>query len=144
MFVFGAIAAGIQMAGGFMQAAQIRKQTEERLRLMRIEQAVDAGKATAMAGATGVEMTSGTIQTHLLGLQKEWERRLSLVNEAGVQAEMASAITGAASGVGTFASNLYKSSQVMDALGDKPVDPNAFMDEPASKLNDTLGWRWDK
>jgi ATP/maltotriose-dependent transcriptional regulator MalT len=133
---------GISFAGGLMQAEQIRKQTERRLALMRKQRDQAVGHATAMAGASGVEMQSSTIQEHLSAMNTEWEQRIADVQYAGSEAQSMSMLSAAGTAFGAAAQGFASLGQENVSMA--PKDPNAFMDPMAEKLNATLDWSWSK
>lgn len=109
------------MAGGLLQADQVRRATELKLEQMRKQAVQGIGEATARASASGVEMTSGAIQNNLAALRAEWDKRIRQVAGAGSdQAEFAT-LAGVGAAFGSFAQNLGEASKVLDAQGTAPT-----------------------
>ena len=129
--VLGMIGAGLSLFGGFNQAAAIRRATEERLRQMRLQQAQAESQFVARAGATGVEMTSGTLQTSLDELKTEWQRRIEAVKYSAAEAQGNTIMAAAGSAFSSFGQNLYKASQLEGAIGSDPLAP-AFDGMPST------------
>jgi hypothetical protein len=100
VFPLMAIGAGMNLLGGIIQSGQIRRQTQERLRQMRMQSDQELGRATAVAGASGVEMGSASVQLHLARMGEEWAKRMGAVSEAGDSAAGLSMLQGAASAFG--------------------------------------------
>lgn len=131
---------GINLAGGLMQAAEIRRQTEFRLKQMRRQRDQAVGAATAVAGASGVEMTSSTIQGHLAEMTKQWDERIAEVQRTGSEAQSNSMLSSAGAAFGSAARGMASLGQ--ENVNMSGADPNAYMDPMAAKLNATLDWNW--
>jgi hypothetical protein len=98
------LAAPLSLFGGILQAGNIRRQTELKLEQMRRRAAQEIGLATAQAGASGVEMESGTVQKHLADMQTEWSKRMYQLQSDGNEAASMSILSSAGSAFGSLAS----------------------------------------
>lgn len=114
--------AGMQFAGGILQAGEITRATEERMRQMRLKGAQEVGAYTAAVGGTGVEATSSTIQNHLNRMKVEIDTQVRNVGLAGQAAANNSIIGSGAGAISTIAEGFYKANQVSKAIGEKPAD----------------------
>ena len=141
---FQILGAGFQIAGGILQRNAITAATEEKMRHMRLQAAQRIGQTTAAVGGSGVELTSSTVQNHLNAMKFEFDRAIREFGNQGQAAADSSIISALGSAMGSTMKGFSDFSAEQNALGSPPVDRYAFMDEGASKLNDTLDWRWDK
>lgn len=120
---FTGLVGGIfNFAGGFLQAGELRKQTERKLEQMRKQASASVGQATAQAAASGFEMTSGTIQAHLQTMRTEWQKQLQQVTAAGSDAESFAMLNGVGSAFKTFAGGMSRFNQAQMASGDDPFE----------------------
>jgi hypothetical protein len=139
---FMAIAgAGASLVGGIFQIGEIEKAVKERLRLMDIRAAQDVGAYKAAVGATGVESTSSTIQNHLTIIQTESKLQRDRVAAAGQASMISSGLSAMGSAASSLGKGLYEANKVTEAFGEPQADN---FDEATKKLNDTLGWDWNR
>jgi len=134
-----ALGAGANLIGGFQQAEQLRRATEERMRQARMQREQAIGQAKAQAGASGVEMTSGTVLNHLQALGQEWDTRLSAIQTAGAYAETNTLVSAFAGGAGALMKGISNYSQELDAMG--TATPNqTWLDATTPAFKE---WDWN-
>lgn len=104
--IAGVIGALAGVAGGMLAGAGIQRATEEKLRQLRRQRDEAVGKATAIAGASGAEMTSSAIQLHLTKMRQQFDLAADQVNQAATGAQMNSWISTMGNFASSFAGNL--------------------------------------
>lgn len=146
MFPLAILGAGLNLAGGFAQASQIRRQTEMRLEQMRRQQAQDIGEVTARAGASGVEITSATVQDRLTAMSQEWSKRIAAVAQGGNDAAGLSMLTGAAGAFSGFSKALGQASADLQMVDNAWASPEQrWLDATTPDLNTFEGdFYWGK
>ena len=115
---FGMLSTVMQGLGGIFQIGQLEAAANRRMFEMRRQAAKEIGRATAIAGASGVEMTSSTIQGHLQSMQQEWKRRENQMFEASDASKVLTAIQTGGNMLSTFGQSMSGAAGALENIGE--------------------------
>ena len=118
MFALAPFSAALNIFGGVMQAGNIRRQTALQVERMQKQANQAVGQATAVAGASGVEMTSSTVENHLSEMRREWNARIAQVTATGNEAAGMSILSSAGSAFGSLAKGMSGAAEELQNTND--------------------------
>ena len=136
--ILAAVSAGMKLYGGYKakkeageQAAYEERLTKEELRRMDILHKQQIGSSISRAGASGIELTSGSTQDFLSGMKEEFAVERVMLAQTGaitagrIRQQGRDAQTAAVGGaIQTGIGALYSYSQTRNELGDSGSKQN--------------------
>lgn len=127
-----AVQAGAGILNARAQAAQQRREAEEQLRRQTLQDEAMVGDATALAGASGVEVTStSSLSRYLTAMTAELRRERLWAEDAALRGAAATETAGLLGGAADLGRGLFQAGQ-MSNWGRKP--------NSSSDASFSMGW----